>query len=30
MLGDYVKNRTGFDLKALLERVAEENAHEDE
>lgn len=27
---DYVKNRTGFDLKALLERIAEENAHEDE
>ena len=27
---DYVKNRTGFDLKALLEKIAEENAHEDE
>jgi hypothetical protein len=27
---DYVKNRTGYDLKLLLERIAEENAHEDE
>ncbi len=27
---DYVKNRTGFDLKALLEKIAEENAHNDQ
>ncbi|MCX7086508.1 MAG: ApaLI family restriction endonuclease [Methylococcales bacterium] len=26
----YVKQRTGFDLKLLLETIAEENAHEDE
>jgi len=27
---NYVKDRTNFDLKALLEKIAEENAHEDE
>lgn len=27
---DYVTNKTGFNLKELLERIAEENAHEDE
>lgn len=27
---DYVKNKTDFDLKSLLESIAEENIHEDE
>lgn len=27
---DYVKNRTEIDLKAILEEIAEESAHEDE
>lgn len=27
---NYVKSRTGFDLKNLLEKIAERNAHEDE
>ena len=27
---DYVKRRTGFDLKARLEKIAEENTREDE